>query len=170
MTVAFWAVTVIWLLATVAANAPGTGDRIRRLDALGVVPAWTFFAPNPGVSDQMILVRDQLEDGSWSAWRVAWRDRPTRLRMWWRPAKRESKLITDCASTLPRLHLAGDASLSASFLLIGTIAHKAEHDFRAVGFQFAITNVTDWWSGNPQQTLAYRSPLIGLPQRQGAPG
>lgn len=87
--------------------------------------------------------------------------------MWWRPGKRVSKLVTDCASMLPRMHMNGDATLSASFLLLGTIAHTAVHDCRAVGFQFAVTDVNDWWTGRPRVVEIYRSPLVGLPHVQG---
>jgi hypothetical protein len=169
VTEAAWALTVVWLLSTIAGNIPRFQSFVRRLDVLGVVPAWTFFAPNPGVTDTVILVRDLLEDDTWSPWVVAWRERPTRGRVCWRPDKRVAKLVADCGSAIPRAHVEGDETLGASFLLVANIAQNAPHDWRTKGFQFAIIDIPGWWQGNRAAMSMYSSPTISLTQSKAVP-
>lgn len=156
---------VIWLLATVAAHLPGPLSRVRRLDRFALLPAWSFFAPNPGISDSVLLVRDRLDDERWTPWRVAWRERPNRFWWAWRPGKRVAKLVSDAASGY-RSDLTRDAQaapLGPAFLLLARIAERAPHDFRALAFQFAIVDISRWWSAHPVAIGAVFSPAIVCP-------
>jgi hypothetical protein len=162
MTTVIWMVVAGWVIATIAANLPRVGRRIQAVDLLGIVPSWTFFAPNPGVSDSVVLVRDLLDDGGWTSWSVAWLEPCRPYTMWWRPTKRISKLVTDCASTIPRSALEGDETLGADYLLLASLARDASHDWRSVGFQFAIADVASWWRGGRTPVLLYRSPMMSL--------
>lgn len=54
-----------WLLITcVSQPLFFTTNWISRYDVLRLIPIWTFFAPNPGVSDFNLLSRFKLQDGT----------------------------------------------------------------------------------------------------------
>jgi hypothetical protein len=56
---------LIWLILT-CANQPifRSNKWISRYDIFRLIPMWTFFAPNPGVSDFNLLSRVKLADGT----------------------------------------------------------------------------------------------------------
>ena len=159
----------VWLVATVLAQLPyRVRNVIRRFDPYGVIPAWTFFAPSPGISDPVLIARDRLDDGTWSPWSIRWREQTKPLRFLWRPGKRVAKLVTDCASSLPRTNVDDTVPYSVSFLLLGFIAaHRMTHDHRAVAWQFAVVDIADWHTeGEPTVLAWFRSPELGLDERE----
>lgn len=155
-----WVLVLAWLLGTALAQLPGTiGMLPRRLDPLGLIPAWTFFAPRPGISDPVIVGRNRLSDSSYSSWVVLWREPEQPLRCLWRPQKRISKLVSDCGSSLRQMDPTGPAVFSVPYLLIGFLAsERMVHDIRAVSWQFAIVDLAEWFGkGDPRVLFWFRS-------------
>ena len=98
MAYCFGALFAVWLLATVIQAVWPKG---RVLSVLGlfrlVVPSWSFFAPNPGVHDHVLLFRDVTATDQVGPWRDLMefhRARP----VWsciWNPAKFRRKAFFD---------------------------------------------------------------------------
>lgn len=44
-------------------------DWLKAADVFGLIPVWTFFAPNPGMTDYYLLYQDRLPAGSFDNWR-----------------------------------------------------------------------------------------------------
>lgn len=168
MTAASWLVVAAYLALTAVAHLPGVGRRVRHRDPFGLIPSWALFAPNPGISDHFLLVRQHTADAGFSPWRVCWRDKPTRGRWLWRPTKRISKLLLDCSAGISSCVGHADEILTAEFLLLGSWAENACDPSTADGFQFALIEVPGWWFGNRMGIIAYRSPLLSLSARHGS--
>lgn len=80
--------------------------RIRKRDHFSLLPAWTFFAPNPGRSDYRLVYRDKRANGSVTQWREIPVTEPRRRHSFvWNPEKRGKKVLGDivasCATTIP---------------------------------------------------------------------
>jgi hypothetical protein len=80
---------------------------IKELDALSLIPLWTFFAPNPGTKDYHLLYREKDNKGTRSDWFEV--EMNTRRRFWsflWNPTKRKNKILSDVIqgliSTMPQ--------------------------------------------------------------------
>jgi len=70
-------------------------------DWLSVIPAWNFFAPNPGTTDYHLLYRDKLESDDLSVWReIPIEKEPSLLKAIWNPHKRKSKVLSDVVSSV----------------------------------------------------------------------
>jgi hypothetical protein len=104
-TIACAALFALWLLVTAVCQLQGRiPDALRRLDVFSLIPRWTFFAPNPGVLDYHLLVRDRHVDGSLSAFReVRLGARRSLLGALWNPDKRNQKMLSDAVHSLPIL-------------------------------------------------------------------
>jgi hypothetical protein len=72
-------------------------------DACAYIPAWMFFAPNPGVNDTRVLWREQLVDGTVGPWHEMVSPRGGLLRAVWNPTKRARKGLTDCGPMALRM-------------------------------------------------------------------
>ena len=154
------AVVCLWLGLTLFAQLPARfSDPLRRLDTLGLLPAWSFFAPHPGVTDTVIVVRDRIADGDWTPWRVAWTDHATPWRGLWRPGKRVAKLVSDCGPAVARLSLTSPEAvpLTVEFLLLAQLADQSGHDFRALRWQFGLVDLRNWWVGDLENVAWFRS-------------
>jgi hypothetical protein len=68
---------------------------------LGLIPSWTFFAPNPGRSDVRLVYRDRSNDGISSPWQESCQ-KPirTRWRILWNPEKVKEKALVDLTALL----------------------------------------------------------------------
>jgi hypothetical protein len=76
---------------------------VSRHDVFGVLPRWTFFAPNPGTSDYHLLYRDRLPGGPLTEWTEIPITAERRLvACLWNPEKREKKVLSDVATMLVR--------------------------------------------------------------------
>jgi hypothetical protein len=93
-----------WFVASAIAQFPfaSRGARwflipwLKRLDRPGLIPAWTFFAPNPGMSDHHLLYRDRLITGSVGVWKeLPLHQNRCVIDVIWNPSKRLSKALTD---------------------------------------------------------------------------
>ena len=155
----------MWVLATVLAQRRDRlATAVRRLDPLGLVPAWTFFAPNPGTTDHMVLVRDRV-GGDWGPWRIAWREPRYRARPIWRPGRRTSKLVTDSLAMWSERHRTAPdgAEASVAFLLLAAIAERAPHAPGATNYQFAVIDVAEMHATRPSVVQVLGSPELLLP-------
>ena len=107
MTYAIVTIYIIWFAASIFWQfqyKSKTADQIKSYDILGMVPNWTFFAPNPGTSDYHLIYREQLEDKSITAWtEIPLTSRRLTLDWLWNPQKRKNKLLMDCVSSLAQV-------------------------------------------------------------------
>jgi hypothetical protein len=78
-------------------------SRLKARDACAYIPAWTFFAPNPGVTDARVVWREQLVGGSLSPWHEIVPPHGGPWRAFWNPTKRARKAVADCAPMVVRL-------------------------------------------------------------------
>jgi len=75
---------------------------LKRYDACALIPAWTFFAPNPGTRDARLLWRQRYTDGRLSPWRETTGPQVTPWKGLWNPTKRVRKGVTDATSSVLR--------------------------------------------------------------------
>lgn len=90
-----------WFLITIMCqfSTHPLGRILKRLDYFGLIPAWTFFAPQPAVQDFTLLYRDMESSGRITPWMVFTYDPPSPIIRWlWNPAKRRPKVIHDMAT------------------------------------------------------------------------
>src|ERR1700686_2969061 len=83
-----------WLAATIAIQFHSSCPHwLRAVNVFWLIPVWTFFAPNPGMTDYYLLYRDRLPDGSFDNWRkVELKNSPNGFRVaLWNPTKRKHK-------------------------------------------------------------------------------
>jgi len=90
----WFVVSVVHQLSTRA------GKAVRRHNTFGLIPGWTFFAPNPGTIDYRFVYRDGTDE-AFSAWReIEW----CRPRVWahafWHPDRHRTKLVLDYINAL----------------------------------------------------------------------
>ena len=64
-------------------------------DIFALIPVWTFFAPNPGVTDFRLLYRDKLFDGQYTPWKEVEYSDSSLFCTIWNPDKRRQKAIVD---------------------------------------------------------------------------
>jgi hypothetical protein len=160
--IACWTIIIVWLILTPLFNLPSYCKRIRNFDIAGLIPTWTFFAPNPGISDYVVLVRERDVEEIWNPWRVAWRCTPRAWRFLWHPEKRCEKLVTDCSQAIIRDALEGDETLGLGYLLVAKLSREFVDEWSSSGFQFAIISIPGWWGGNRSSELVYLSLPIGV--------
>ena len=133
----------LWLLVTVVTQFRGrVSDRLRRHDVFSLLPRWTFFAPNPGVLDYHLLVRDRHHDGSLSAFReIDLRGERSLLGALWNPEKRNQKMLSDVVGTLPGLRQElSEKGMKTTLPYIAILSHvcNVERSPLAEARQFAI--------------------------------
>ena len=94
-----------WLLVSTICqfNILRLEDFFRRMDYFSLLPRWSFFAPNPGVTDYHLLYRDKCEKNECGRWReYAIASKRTLLGALWNPKKRTKKALADAVQTLIR--------------------------------------------------------------------
>jgi hypothetical protein len=93
---------VSWLILT-CANQPvfRSNKWISQHDIFHLVPIWTFFAPNPGVSDYNLLSRVKLADGTITAFQeIPLRSKKQISIALFNPNRRLQKALHDHARTI----------------------------------------------------------------------
>lgn len=92
----------LWLAVTMICQPESRLSAwIRKRDHLNLVPAWTFFAPNPGVQDFHLLFRDELTDGRTTPWQeIQLVSLPVVFGMLWNPGRRQNKALIDIVKYL----------------------------------------------------------------------
>jgi hypothetical protein len=103
----------------------------------GLIPIWTFFAPNPGMTDYYLLYRDRLPDGSLDNWRkveLKQSENGFRLALW-NPTKRNHKALSDMVSSLIRLanHRRSEALVTVPYILILNVVTTRPHSLAMDG-------------------------------------
>jgi hypothetical protein len=147
------AVFCVWLALTLLNQHRRTrrlANRVLRYDICGLVPIWTFFAPNPGDTDLHLLFRDRDREGRVTGWRevrLVGRRRATDV---WNPKRRINKAIVDLVYDLTRpdrgqpaigagpRKVSKQRVLSFPYLLILNYVTSLQGDFGAIERQFVI--------------------------------
>jgi hypothetical protein len=150
------AIVSCWLGLTAIMQFRSCTTVINRFDPFRLVPIWTFFAPNPGVVDYHIVVRDEYSDGSVGSWvplDIA-RDRNA-LNLLWNPQKRAKKILIDAVQSLIAVckqpsYAEGQEVVSLPYILLLHLAETApESEKGRKRRQFAIVES----SGHSEKTL-----------------
>ena len=126
---AYLLILTIWFVLSILNQIDDFSRKVSRFDYLNLLPRWTFFAPNPGISDVFLVYRtadkslDLREEKSYVEHRDAisrWREliHPSlaghEIVLLWRPSRRASKAIVDLAQCFYR----GSADLRINKLMI----------------------------------------------------
>jgi hypothetical protein len=108
-----WSICVMLLVLTVLCQRPRWKwlRKLKYRDVAALIPAWTFFAPNPGTTDTRVLWRELRCDGSVSVWKEILPPHGGALRGVWNPRKRASKILTDAGPMVYRLVSANPKSV-----------------------------------------------------------
>jgi hypothetical protein len=93
-----------WMLASILNQTSlPWWQRVVQNDVLGLLPRWTFFAPNPAHEDVHVVYRDQAASGTWGGWRPLTVAPPdARMRWIWNPGRFERKASIDLVNGLRR--------------------------------------------------------------------
>ena len=148
MTTVFLALILLWCFLTVVNQFNlAFVSRLLRCDIFGLVPTWTFFAPNPGHTDARVLIRFRtgFEVTSWQELHLSGRlDQGRRLlHGFFNPQRRFDKLLFDFRNTLVvsnvSLSIVRTSSEYISILRMSEMA-ASKHDQDEVQFMLAETN------------------------------
>jgi hypothetical protein len=132
-------VLLVWLAASVIGQFPGRwNEALRARDAFGLIPSWSFFAPNPARSDCHLVYRHVLDDGGVTEWTEAFVWRSTWTRAIWNPDRRVEKAISDANSHLARRKDVGGVHWSTPYLLLLNYVSGLPAPADAVAVQFAL--------------------------------
>jgi hypothetical protein len=136
-----------------------------------IVPDWRFFAPNPGIHDHHLLLRDQLTDGTLTGWReISSLEERTLLHSVWHPHRRAEKTVFDASAELLRFigqhgQLDGNADptvqLSVPYLTLLAHVTTREHHPDAVRTQFLIA-VSGGYEEEDEPTMVFLSEFHAL--------
>jgi hypothetical protein len=94
-----------WLVISIIGQVPFSHfSRLRQYDLCGLIPNWSFFAPNPVAFDYHLLYRDELWDLTLTDWTEVSivKERPWWCFLW-NPKRRRKKALFDSCSMLLRL-------------------------------------------------------------------
>lgn len=137
-----------WFAISVASQfSDNVSAMFPRMSMFALVPAWTFFAPKPGVHDLHLLYRDRAANGAEGPVACV----PTLSgRRWfhalWNPRKYDNKIVSDCSdSLLEQLRLLEKGGrdprmimLSTPYLMLLNIAMRMPPSSDAVARQFIV--------------------------------
>jgi hypothetical protein len=132
-----------WLAIAAICQIPGGLERwLRRCDVAGVIPHWSFFAPQPGVWNYHLVYRDQLADGAITRWtEVDIIDARTPWHSLWNPRRRMKKAFHDLVTQLMRESTTQPIDglpLSISYIMLLTFVSSLPRSIGTQGTQFAI--------------------------------
>ncbi|MFG1945693.1 hypothetical protein [Nonomuraea sp. NPDC048826] len=126
-------------------------DWIDKIDGNGMLlPDWRFFAPNPGMWDNHLLYRDELDDGTVTPWKEVL---STSDRFWlhilWYPDRRDEKALFDLVGQIartvvdPEFTRPRDIQVTTPYLLLlNYVIHRQPHHRHAKNTQFFISRST----------------------------
>jgi hypothetical protein len=79
-------------------------SKFRGYDVFGLIPNWSFFAPNPGTSDYHVVYRDKHVAGTFTEWQeLSLLSARGAVDWLWHPRKRRTKLVCDCVNAIARM-------------------------------------------------------------------
>jgi len=146
-----------WLVLSVIQQfSPPWFARVQGIDIFGLIPLWTFFAPNPGHSDYHLVYRDELHDGTITPWReVPMCELRGPRSFIWNPEKRSKKVLADVAAALVQ-HADATSELETLvslpyLILLNVIA--AEEPVRAAARQFVLVETFGFLRRGPTRAL-----------------
>ena len=148
---------VVWVAATIANQFHSWYPTwLRAVDVFGLIPIWTFFAPNPGMTDYYLLYRDRLPDGSFDNWRkVEFKESENGFRLaLWNPTKRKHKALSDMVSSLIRLanrRRSEALIVTVPYILILNFITSRPHSLGTNGTQFMVLE-HGGFSGEPERS------------------
>ena len=95
----------IWVVLTILNQFNFRWFRlVRGIDLMLLIPRWTFFAPNPGVTDFHLSYRTVAADGTGSDWEeIDFISSRTPWSAIWNPQKRVTKAVVEVGGVLMRL-------------------------------------------------------------------
>jgi hypothetical protein len=140
--IAFGAVLLFWFVSSIIAHIPSALFRkLRSFDYFGLLPVWSFFAPNPATHDNRVFLRTITKAG-FSEWKPLKIPAVCHLnRALWNPYRRNRKAVSDIVSVLtqrPRELTACARQFDIPYLLLlNHIAHLSHPD-DAIGIQFSL--------------------------------
>ncbi len=140
----------VWLLASTLAQLPWRWcQAVRQWDVFGLIPSFSFFAPNPASSDCHLLYRHMLRDGSFTQWTDAFTWCPVPWRFLWNPDRRAEKSISDATSGLASRTDAIGVRFAVSYLLLLNYVSALPRSINAVGVQFALMGSSGYSNRDP---------------------
>lgn len=142
----------------------------RKFDPSGMyVPDFRFFAPNPGVNDYHVLVRDELPDGSYTNWKeIGGPNVRTLPQAVWFAGRRVEKVVLDSVSGI--LEYTNDKErdvegiqVSIPYLtILNYVTHHAPHHQDAKRTQFLIA-ASDGYYEEEEPNMVFLSNAHPLP-------
>lgn len=147
---ALYGLFATWFTATVVGQKLYRDQtKLSRWDRLHlVIPDWRFFAPNPGVHDHHLLMRDRTADGEVTGWReISSVEQRTVLHALWHPHRRAEKTVFDATAELLRYigqhgritgHADPTVQLSVPYLTLLSYVSSRRHHPDAAQTQFVI--------------------------------
>lgn len=151
------AIYAIWVTATIVNQFHSWCPKwLKLVNIFGLIPIWTFFAPNPGMTDYYLLYRDRLPDGSLDNWKeIELKDSENGIRLaLWNPTKRKHKALSDLVSSLIEFvnHRTNDSLVvSVPYILILNFITSRPHSLGTTGTQFMVLEHSGF-SNEPQRT------------------
>lgn len=151
-----YSIVILWLVITLLAQHRHFQPFINAFNALHIIPRWTFFAPNPGIRDYHLVIRDRCSDGRLASWKSVpvYSPRP-KFGYFWNPQKRSSKILNDAVQAIKLLLKRENIGISGIpftvpyLLLLHYAAHAVPAEPDAMEFQIAIIES----SGHDARTL-----------------
>lgn len=136
------AIFVVWW-AISACNQFRAGAWTRRLRQhipLGLIPLWTFFAPNPARTDSRLIWREE-GDGEWDGWQEVHLGFAPGWKRWLvNPELILNKAIADLVNSLrlSQTHLDRSVVLSSAYVALLSIVLNQRRRAGSLSIQFAI--------------------------------
>lgn len=132
-------VFLAWFLVSVAGQVPGkTGFWVRRFDVIGLIPSWSFFAPNPVRTDTHLMYRHVLASEEVTDWTEAFVWHPRRLRLIWNPDRRAEKAISDASGQILGRSDTRGMTWSVPYLLLLNYVDGLPRPHATKSVQFAL--------------------------------
>ena len=135
---------LIWLVIIAITQIPSKlSSYINDIDYFSLIPSWTFFAPEPGVTHYHLLTRIKLKPGDFTPLAVELiTENRTTTHAIWNPEKRKHKILIDIVQVLARLIIIEDNQdlfLTTPYLLVlNYISQIHKIQYRGKHIQFVI--------------------------------
>jgi hypothetical protein len=159
-------VLISWLMVSVLAQLfDGLGARLSFASKFGLIPAWRFFAPRPGMDDMHLLYRDRhINQMIGTARCVRTIDDRRWYHLVWNPKKFHNKVLSDQCRSLRRhlrhINQEGFDSrvimLSTPYIVILHLVMRMPHRPDAEARQFILATEKSF-AEDPDQQIVFMS-------------